>query len=142
MSNPNPRPFSEGRFWTVTEIEALIAGFRANTPVAEIAATMGRSENSVAMKAHYVGLYPPRLTGQLGDILRDVAERYDVGVDEIVGPSRVRQFVVPRQEVMWRARHETPLSLPQIGQRLGGRDHTTVLHGVRQHERRMAEAAA
>ncbi|MDW8070915.1 MAG: helix-turn-helix domain-containing protein, partial [Anaerolineae bacterium] len=40
------------------------------------------------------------------------------------------EVVVPRQMVMYLARQEAGASLPEIGQALGGRDHTTVLHGV------------
>jgi chromosomal replication initiator protein len=43
---------------------------------------------------------------------------------------------------MWLLKSMTSLSLPQIGRALGGRDHTTVMHGVRKHESRMLAAGA
>lgn len=42
---------------------------------------------------------------------------------------------------MWALKQEGRWSLPQIGRLLGNRDHTTIIHGVRQHEKRLREAA-
>jgi chromosomal replication initiator protein len=74
------------------------------------------------------------------DIERQVALRHALTVEDLRGPSRARRVAWPRQELMWRARRETRLSLPQIGDRLGGRDHTTVIHGVRAHQARLDRA--
>jgi len=74
------------------------------------------------------------------EIERQVAARHGVSVAELRGPCRARRVAWPRQELMWRARRETRLSLPQIGERLGGRDHTTVIHGVRAHQDRLDRA--
>jgi chromosomal replication initiation ATPase DnaA len=71
------------------------------------------------------------------DIERQVALRHGITVEDLRGPCRARRVAWPRQELMWRARRETRLSLPQIGERLGGRDHTTVIHGVRAHQARL-----
>ncbi|MBC7237394.1 MAG: hypothetical protein H5T69_16255, partial [Chloroflexi bacterium] len=49
--------------------------------------------------------------------------------DDITGRRRTRDIAMARQVVMYLARELTPMSLPQIGQALGGRDHTTVMHG-------------
>jgi len=65
----------------------------------------------------------------VSEIIDTVAEHYGITQDELIGPSRQKEFVLPRQIVMYLAREETTSSLPEIGQALGGRDHTTVLHG-------------
>ena len=65
----------------------------------------------------------------LSEIIDTVAEHYGITQDELIGPSRQKEFVLPRQIVMYLAREETNASFPEIGQALGGRDHTTVLHG-------------
>ena len=76
-------------------------------------------------------------------IAQEVGWRYGVPVAEIFGPRRFRPFVLARQEVAWRlynARHQSGprrFSLSQIGTWLGGRDHTTILHAIRAHEKRM-----
>jgi len=54
----------------------------------------------------------------------------------LCGPRRAREYVIPRQALMWLAKkHCAHMSLPEIGRRLGGRDHTTILHGIRCVER-------
>lgn len=68
-------------------------------------------------------------------LMREVAEKHGVAVADLEGPSRRPAFTRPRQELMWRLRREARLSYPAIGRRLGGRHHTTVLHGVRAHQR-------
>ncbi len=60
-----------------------------------------------------------------------VARFFGVKVQDLKGPRRTRQMVVPRQIAMYLARQHTGLSLPEIGKRFGNRDHTTVLHAVR-----------
>lgn len=63
-------------------------------------------------------------------ILSTVADFTGVSVTEIIGDKRGRAIVEPRHIVMYLARELTDASLPKIGERLGGRDHTTVLHAV------------
>lgn len=62
-------------------------------------------------------------------ILSAVAHHYDLSEDELTGRSRARAVSVPRQLAMYLIREQTDASLPQIGQLLGGRDHTTIIHG-------------
>jgi chromosomal replication initiator protein len=65
------------------------------------------------------------------EIQRRVADHFNIRVADLVGPKRVRNFARPRQLAMYLAKTMTSRSLPDIGRRFGGRDHTTVLHGVR-----------
>jgi chromosomal replication initiator protein len=64
-------------------------------------------------------------------IVARVAAAFGVKPRELLGPSRLRAVLVPRQVAMYLAREAAKLSLPQIGRQFGGRDHTTVLHAVR-----------
>lgn len=73
-------------------------------------------------------------------IVKEVAREMEVSVMDIISPRRSREYVMARQYIMWRLKRETTWSLPRIGQFLGGRDHTTILHGIRQWEKRMKEA--
>jgi chromosomal replication initiator protein len=59
-----------------------------------------------------------------------VAAFYGVTRDELLGRSRSKEMVHPRQVAMYLAREELQITLPQIGEVLGGRDHTTVMYGV------------
>lgn len=60
-----------------------------------------------------------------------VSDYYGVRWDDIVSQRRTADVMLPRQVAMWMARQHTRLSLPEIGRRMGGRDHTTVLYGVK-----------
>jgi len=64
-------------------------------------------------------------------VIEAVADFYSLSPDELKGRSRNKKVTKPRQIAMYLARQETKASLPQIGGALGGRDHTTVLHGLR-----------
>lgn len=62
-------------------------------------------------------------------ILEAVARHYHVSLTELCGKTREHSIAWARQVAMYLLREETPISLPRIGQHLGGRDHTTVMHG-------------
>lgn len=62
-------------------------------------------------------------------IIACVAKYAGVSLEDMTGKSRDKSIVVPRQIAMYLIREETSASLEQIGQLLGGRDHTTVMHG-------------
>jgi chromosomal replication initiator protein len=62
-------------------------------------------------------------------ILSAVAKHYGLTEHDLIGRSRRRVVSVPRQLVMYLVREETETSLPRIGELLGGRDHSTIIHG-------------
>jgi chromosomal replication initiator protein len=68
------------------------------------------------------------------DIQRRTAEFYKLEVRDFHSPQRARRVARPRQVAMYLARKLTSRSLPEIGRRFGGRDHTTVLHACRRIE--------
>ena len=65
------------------------------------------------------------------EIKRKVADHYNIRLSDLVGPKRTRCFARPRQVGMYLCKHLTSRSLPEIGRSFGGRDHTTIMHGVR-----------
>ena len=71
---------------------------------------------------------------RIEDILRIVSRHYKVPRNELLSARRSRDVVRPRQIAMFLAKALTSRSLPEIGRRFGGRDHTTVLHSVRKVE--------
>ncbi|MEO0342772.1 MAG: chromosomal replication initiator protein DnaA [Pseudomonadota bacterium] len=79
------------------------------------------------------------------EIIRKVADHYNVRMTDILGPRRARNVARPRQVAMYLAKRLTTKSLPEIGRRFGGRDHTTVIHAVKKieelsaHDNQMAE---
>ena len=71
---------------------------------------------------------------KIDDILKIVGRHYNVARTDLLSPRRARTVVVPRQIGMYLAKKMTSRSLPEIGRRFGGRDHSTVLHAVRKIE--------
>lgn len=71
---------------------------------------------------------------RIEEIQRVVARHYNVSKQDLLSNRRTRTIVKPRQVAMYLAKMLTPRSLPEIGRRFGGRDHTTVLHAVRKIE--------
>lgn len=74
-------------------------------------------------------------------IVRRVGRYFQVTPRDLVAGGRARQAVLPRQVGMYLARCLTPLSLQQIGDYFGGRDHTTVLHACRKVEQALSSDA-
>src|SRR5205807_9619753 len=71
---------------------------------------------------------------KIEEIQRIVARQYNVSRADLLSSRRTANVVRPRQVAMYLAKTLTLRSLPEIGRRFGGRDHTTVLHAVRKIE--------
>ena len=86
-------------------------------------------------------LYPEDGPGSITPdlILAETARYFDLDPADFLSPNRSRTLVVPRHIAMYLCRELTDLSLPQIGVRFGGRDHSTVLHGCNKVKSLMAE---
>lgn len=73
------------------------------------------------------------------EIIKYVCALRGQTVELICGPQRLQALVVVRQEIFYLLRNVGRYSLPEIGRMIGGRDHTTALHGVRKHADRLAK---
>lgn len=73
------------------------------------------------------------------EIQRKVSEHYNIRLSDMVGPKRLRTYARPRQVAMYLCKQLTSRSLPEIGRHFGGRDHTTVMYGVRKIEELSAQ---
>lgn len=71
----------------------------------------------------------------LSKIAESVANFYSITMDDLLKQSRRKEYVKPRQTAMYLARKELGSSFPSIGEFFGGRDHTTVMHGVEKVEK-------
>ncbi|HEX4105004.1 MAG TPA: chromosomal replication initiator protein DnaA [Rhizomicrobium sp.] len=90
--------------------------------------TLETAEEAVGLRAG------PGLKTSIEDIQRKTAEFYKLDVKDFHSPQRARRVARPRQVAMYLSRKLTTRSLPEIGRRFGGRDHTTVLHACRRIE--------
>jgi chromosomal replication initiator protein len=105
-------------------------------------ASLTRSEITVDMAREVLSSVLPdsseaRVTADL--VISVSAEYFDLTPDELRSPNRSRPLVNARQIAMYLCRELTDLSLPAIGNKFGGRDHSTVLHATRKVARQMRE---
>ena len=70
----------------------------------------------------------------IDEIQRKVAEHYNLRISDLLSPRRARAVARPRQVAMFLCKGLTSKSLPEIGRKFGGRDHTTVIHAVKRVE--------
>ena len=76
-----------------------------------------------------------QITAEL--VMQTVSDYYGLTIPDLTSPTRKREITVPRQIAMYLTREMTGMSLPQIGNVFGGRDHTTVLHSCKTVEANM-----
>ena len=139
---PSARPevlqFLADRFTdSVRELEGAL-----NTLVARVGADVARLTLDEAQ-----GILRPHLACNerkvtVDTIQKTVSEHYGLKQADLISERRARAVARPRQVAMWLAKQITTRSLPDIGRRFGGRDHTTVLHAVRRIEALKAEDPA
>jgi chromosomal replication initiator protein len=80
---------------------------------------------------------PPQRAVRFEDLLEGVSRYYSVPLQDMLGNSRVREILVPRQVAMFLGRKYLRMSLVQLGGLFSGRDHSTVLHAVRKIEQQV-----
>ncbi|MBN1148364.1 MAG: chromosomal replication initiator protein DnaA [Anaerolineales bacterium] len=101
----------------------------ALTRVAAFADLSGLPLTPQLVESALADLLPRRSEVRPDEIVRRVADSFGVSVESMLGRDRSRQIALPRQVAMYLLREEANISLPQIGNALGGRDHTTVMYG-------------
>ena len=122
---------------SVRELEGAL-----NTLVARVGgeiAQLALDEAQAILRPH-LSCVEKRVT--VDQIQKAVAEHYGLKQADMISERRARAVARPRQAAMWIAKQITTRSLPDIGRRFGGRDHTTVLHAVRRIEALKVEDAS
>jgi chromosomal replication initiator protein len=100
----------------------------ALTRVTAFADLSGLPLNAGLVNSVLEDMLPRRTEVQPEEVIRRVAEAFGVTLDHLLSRDRSRQVALPRQIAMYLLREESNVSLPQIGEALGGRDHTTVMY--------------
>jgi chromosomal replication initiator protein len=130
VARPEVLEFLADRFSeSVRELEGAL-----NTLVArmsESVCTLTLDEAQAILRPHLRG-QDRRIT--VDDIQKITADHFGLKQADLISERRNRAIARPRQAAMWLAKQLTTRSLPDIGRRFGGRDHTTVLHAVRRIE--------
>jgi chromosomal replication initiator protein len=114
---------------SVRELEGALNTLVAR--VGERVEQLSLDEAQAILRPHLRGA-EKRIT--VDDIQKATAEHYGMKQADLISERRNRAVARPRQAAMWLAKSLTTRSLPDIGRRFGGRDHTTVLHAVRRIE--------
>lgn len=109
------------------ELEGAITRLRAAWQLTGQSITLQTAEAIV--KDLMSGAEPKRI--RIDDILKTVSHHFGVNRNDLLSKRRTRSIVRPRQIGMFLSKQLTSRSLPEIGRRFGGRDHTTVIHAVR-----------
>ena len=81
----------------------------------------------------------PRKSLAVTDVVDKIARYFDVEPASIYEKTRRKEVVKPRQLIMYILRQDFQVSYPAIGQKLGGRDHTTVIHSCEKIKRELLE---
>jgi chromosomal replication initiator protein len=110
------------------EIIAVLTKLATYADLTKKPVTPEMAEEAVGLRS------APGAKTSIEDIQRKTAEFYKLDVRDFHSPQRARRVARPRQVAMYLARKLTTRSLPEIGRRFGGRDHTTVLHACRRVE--------
>ena len=112
------------------ELEGAVARLHATWQYMKTTITPDLAETMIRDLVH--GMEPRRI--KIEDILKIVSRHFGISRGDILSQRRHRSVVWPRQIGMYLAKQLTARSLPEIGRRFGGRDHTTVLHAIRKIE--------
>lgn len=118
----------------------MLVAERVDSNVRELEGTLNRivmqarlfnsSVNLALAESILQNLAPQRTPRSPAMVIRTVAEHFHVTTDDLTGRSRTKDIAHARQVAMYLLREENALSLPAIGDQLGGRDHSTVRYGV------------
>ncbi len=106
----------------IRELEGALNRVLAYADLSGIPLTLDLAQTALA------DFLPVSTDLNLDDVLLVVSDAFGVSEDRILGRERTREVALPRQVAMYLLREEGGVSLPQIGEYIGGRDHTTVMY--------------
>ncbi len=120
----------------IRELEGALNRIVAHADVSKQEITLSSTQDVLQdlLRAH-----DRRIT--IDEIQRKVAEHYNLRITDMHSARRARQVARPRQVAMYLSKILTARSLPEIGRKFGGRDHTTVMHAIRKVEELMGDDA-
>ncbi|MCB1579503.1 MAG: chromosomal replication initiator protein DnaA [Rhodospirillales bacterium] len=120
----------------IRELEGALNRIVAHADVTKAEVTL---ESTQEVLQDLLRAHDRRIT--IDEIQRKVAEHYNLRMADMHSARRARNVARPRQVAMYLAKQLTARSLPEIGRKFGGRDHTTVMHAVRKVEELIEEDA-
>ncbi len=112
----------------IRELEGLLNQVLARVLLSHEPLTMALARHIIEKNCGPTSTPRARRSG-LTDVFEATATYHQLSLDDLLGKSRAKKVVRARHIAMYLAREETDATLPQIGDALGGRDHSTILHG-------------
>lgn len=109
----------------VRELEGILLKIKSQVLARQLELTLGLVKE-ILQEVEIPAALNRRLTPQL--LINLVSETFDTSMSELCGKKRKREIVVPRQVAMYLLRNEIGLNFSEIGEILGGRDHSTVMY--------------
>ena len=106
----------------IRDLEGVLNILICQTQLKGVTLKLGEVENLIKNSAK------PKKTASVKEVVQKVCEFYDIEENSIYEKTRRKEIVKPRQLIMYILRQDFGVSYPSIGQKLGGRDHTTVIH--------------
>lgn len=129
---------------TVRQVAAIPAKQKAGRPRIEIKANHVRA-GTMQFEVRQMVPQPfvvPGSAPRWKQVALEVCHKHKLLLEDVIGPDRFRHFAACRHEIFYRLVKELGLGLSVVGRLMGNKDHSTVLHGVRTHEKRLAEQKA
>ena len=136
--------------WTPEEDAFVRECVAARILATKIAPLLGRSVQAVQWRKHFLGLKLPQLPKppvepckdpRIADIQAAAADLCEIPVDKMRSGDRTKQVAQDRMLAMFIAKRHTRHTYSRIGQLFGDRDHSTVIHAVREIEKRISNDA-
>ena len=118
----------------IRELEGALNKIVADQSIEDSPMTLEQAINSI--KDLITPDEPKKITPNL--IIDEVADYYNISANEILSKKRNMEIVVPRHVAMYLCRLLTDTALAEIGNIMGGRDHTTVIHGCEKIEKELS----
>jgi chromosomal replication initiator protein len=106
----------------IRELEGVINQIKCNTEL------KGRDLNITDIKSLIKNSAKPQKNTSVKDVVKIISDFYGLTEEDIYKKNRKQEYVKPRQVIMYILREDYNVSYPSIGEKLGGRDHTTVIH--------------
>jgi len=117
----------------IRELEGVLLKLRTYASVMKLPVTVELARSVLSD----VIAPPPQQLLDVEQIVQLVCDYFEVRRDELLGPSRQKRFATPRHIAQYLTRKFTKLSYPEIAEKFGGRDHTSVLHACRRISEQM-----
>jgi chromosomal replication initiator protein len=115
---------------SIRALEGTLTRILAQYELEQIAPTVKSVQELMNQGQAHQEVRAPRAAVTLDSLMDLVSEYYKVSKEDLKGDSRLREIMIPRQVVMYLAKKKLSISLVKIGEQIGNRNHTTVMHAI------------